>query len=271
LYVKALPKNSINTHQGWSFAFFGGVLGACLALVLMAPATWLGFWVDHASHGRLLLANTQGTVWQGSAQLVLSPFYKAPSTVALPAPIHWQIWPIAGPTGMGLSLQLRADCCTPKPVNMLWWAGLEGGRFVLEDQVSQWPLHLLTGLGAPWNTLQPKGWLVFKTDNALIHKGAKGWQFDGELVLKVSDVSVSLSTLNPLGTYQLKLRGGETAQLTLSTLGGALQLSGRGELHQMRLTFSGQAGAAPTYEAALSNLLNLIGQRQGSKAYFNIG
>ena len=237
----------------------------------MAPATWLGYWVNHASHGRLLLADAQGTVWQGSAQLVLSPSFKAPSTVALPAPIHWQIWPTAGQPGVGLSLQLRADCCTPKPVQMLWWAGLEGGRLVLKDQVSQWPLHLLTGLGAPWNTLQPKGWLVFKTDNALIHKGAKGWQFDGELVLKVSEVSVSLSTLKPLGTYQLKLSGGETARLTLSTLEGPLQLSGRGELHQMRLTFSGQAGAAPTYEAALNNLLNLIGPRQGSQAYFNIG
>jgi general secretion pathway protein N len=35
--------------------------------------------------------------------------------------------------------------------------------------------------------------------------------------------------------------------------------------------FNGEAGAEPEHEAALNNLLNLMGQRQGSRSSFKIG
>jgi general secretion pathway protein N len=59
--------------------------------------------------------------------------------------------------------------------------------------------------------------------------------------------------------------------ITLSTLEGSLQLSGNGQLLHGRVHFSGEATAAPDAEAALSNLLNILGQRQGAKSILKMG
>ena len=59
--------------------------------------------------------------------------------------------------------------------------------------------------------------------------------------------------------------------LTLSTLAGDLQLSGTGQWVGQRLRFTGEASAAPEREAALSNLLNIIGRRSGARSLITVG
>lgn len=60
--------------------------------------------------------------------------------------------------------------------------------------------------------------------------------------------------------------------LRLSTLEGALQLSGVGTLTSGgKSRFTGEAGAAPGREEALNNLLNIIGRRQGARSVLTIG
>ena len=93
----------------------------------------------------------------------------------------------------------------------------------------------------------------------------------GLLRLQALDVSVRLSTLRPLGSYQLDLQGGARTTLSLTTLNGRLQLSGQGHWQGQGLVFNGEASAEPEHEAALNNLLNLMGQRQGSRSSFKIG
>nr|MBP6494324.1 type II secretion system protein N [Rhodoferax sp.] len=79
------------------------------------------------------------------------------------------------------------------------------------------------------------------------------------------------STLKPMGSYRLTVSGGETTRLQLETLDGSLQLSGTGEWVGSRLRFAGEATAAPDREAALSNLLNLIGRRTGARSVITVG
>ena len=67
------------------------------------------------------------------------------------------------------------------------------------------------------------------------------------------------------------LQGGEVPTLALSTLDGALQLSGSGQWVGNRLRFAGEASATPEREAALSNLLNIIGRRNGARSIITIG
>ena len=74
-----------------------------------------------------------------------------------------------------------------------------------------------------------------------------------------------------MGSYQLQVNGGDAVSLQLSTLEGALQLSGRGQWVGSRLRFNGEATAAPGMEAQLANLLNIIGRRQGERAIISIG
>jgi len=59
--------------------------------------------------------------------------------------------------------------------------------------------------------------------------------------------------------------------LQLSTLDGALQLTGSGQWVGSRLHFSGEASAAPDRETALANLLNIIGRRTGARSIITIG
>ena len=80
------------------------------------------------------------------------------------------------------------------------------------------------------------------------------------------------------GFSWLSLRGHDPAQpsmdgnpLLLDTLNGALRLTGSGLWTGARLRFRGEASAAPGHEAALSNLLNIIGRRQGALSIISIG
>jgi len=50
-----------------------------------------------------------------------------------------------------------------------------------------------------------------------------------------------------------------------------LLLSGQGQWQGTRLQFRGEASAVPEHAAALSNLLNIIGRRQGARSLLSLG
>jgi general secretion pathway protein N len=86
---------------------------------------------------------------------------------------------------------------------------------------------------------------------------------NGRTLLTMSDMGSRMSPVRPLGSYELAMDWqGQQARLNLSTVRGALLLSGNGTLERGRLQFSGQATAANGYEETLGNLLNLLGQRR---------
>lgn len=256
---------------GWVWAVLGGVLGCLSALVVMAPADGLTQALAAASQGRVQLRAASGSVWSGSAQLVLTAGAHASDAQALPGAVHWRIRPEWRQDGPALAVQISADCCTTTPLSLRWRASASGGRLTLADGLSRWPAEVLSGLGAPWNTLQAQGWLQLSSQQAQLERGPQGWQFGGHVRLQAIDVSVRLSTLRPLGSYQLDVQGGARTSLALSTLDGRLQLSGQGHWQGQGLVFSGLASAAPDHEAALNNLLNLMGQRHGPRSSFKIG
>ena len=101
------------------------------------------------------------------------------------------------------------------------------------------------------------------------------WRLVGAADFDLLGVSSRLSTLDTLGSYRLNLRGGaasgDTAMLTLSTLDGALRLTGSGQWAGAGVHFRGEASAAEGQEAALNNLLNIIGRRQGALSVISIG
>jgi general secretion pathway protein N len=100
-------------------------------------------------------------------------------------------------------------------------------------------------------------------------------RFTGEASLDLAGASSRVATLDTLGSYRLTLRGdaasGDAASLTLVTIDGALRLSGQGQWTANGLRFRGEAQAADGSEAALNNLLNIIGRRQGARSIISIG
>jgi general secretion pathway protein N len=127
------------------------------------------------------------------------------------------------------------------------------------------------GLGTPWNTLQLDGDLRLSTQGLSVEWVAGRPVVAGRAELVALRLASRLSTLRPMGSYRITLQGGTSARLQLETVEGSLQLSGSGEWVGQRLRFRGEATAAPDREAALGNLLNIIGRRNGSRSIISIG
>ena len=256
---------TIRSPRAWAVA--GALLGGLLTLVLAAPAHWLAAGLEHASQGQLQLREPRGTLWTGSARLVLSGGTGSRDQLALPSRVQWQL----RPDWRGMRLQLNAVCCTPQPLQarfLLHWQGLE---VRVQDQQSQWPAAVLTGLGTPWNTAQLQGQLLLRTQGLRVQWLAGRWRSQGEVQLDALGMSTRLSTLRPMGSYRLVFEGGDAPRVTLSPLEGHLQLSGSGQWVGQRLRFRGEATATPEREAALSNFLNIIGRRSGARSLISLG
>jgi len=254
----------------WGWAASGVVLGALVCLMLFAPARWFGGWLQQASGGQLLLQDARGTLWTGSARLTLAGGAGSTDAATLPGRLQWQLRPtLLG--SLGLALQLSADCCLQQP--WTWRLALGWGQvqLALSDSTSQWPAQLLSGLGTPWNTVNAQGQLALTTQALTLSWSAGRLQVAGVAQLDALDMSSRLSTLQPMGSYRFSLSGGAVPALALSTLGGALQLSGQGEWVAGKLRFIGEASSAPESQAALSNLLNIIGRRDGARSIIKVG
>ena len=254
-------------RSAWGWALAGALLGVLPSLVVFAPARWLADAVQQGTGGQLLLQQPRGTVWTGSAQLVLTGGNASKDRIALPGRVDWQL----RPTLSGVRAQLLASCCTAQPLQAQVRLGWSRLQLSVADGQSQWPAGLLTGLGTPWNTLQPQGQLALQTQGLQVNWAAGRMVLAGNAQLDARAMSSRLSTLRPMGSYRLAVQGGDVPTLTLSTLEGALQLTGTGQWVGQRLRFTGEATATPEREAALSNLLNIIGRRSGARSIITVG
>lgn len=252
----------------WRWAIGGALAGLTLALLVFAPARWLAALVQQASGGHVVLAAPRGSFWQGSALLVLSGGAGSRDAMALPGQLTWRI----RPAWNGLSMHLNAECCTQQALQLRAMpAGWGGVRLALSDSQSRWPAGLLVGLGTPWNTVQAQGQLTASTQGFSAQWIQGRLSLAGRLQLDATQISSRLSTLQPMGSYRLTLLGGANATLELNTLEGSLQLTGRGQWVGQRLRFDGTASATPESVDALSNLLNIIGRRNGATAIIKVG
>lgn len=259
---------------GWAVA--GAAIGSLLALVALAPAAWMAQAVAGASGQRLLLADARGTLWSGSAVVVLTGGEGSRDASALPGRLGWQL----GLDGTAIAVRARHACCLTDELVLRVQPGFGRVHVALQPPagsglVGQWPAGWLAGLGTPWNTLQPSGTIRLSTPGLEAESVQGRWLLGGRAELELVGIASRISTLDELGSYRLVLEGGgeggEATTVHLTTLRGALELSGQGLWAASKLRFQGQARAAAGAEAALDNLLNIIGRRQGALSLISIG
>ncbi len=270
---------------GRRWGWWGAGLGALMGMVVYAPASWLAQGVVELTGRRLLLAESQGTIWHGDAVAVLTGGAGSRDARALPGRLSWTL----RLQGLGLRLTLQHDCCMPVPVAILvqpgWGrvktdvrlqtsptdtsvAALQGA-----GEIGHWPAAWLGGLGTPWNTLQLGGVLRLSSRDLSIEVVQGRVRLQGQAELSLDNVSSRVTTLDRLGSYRLDLSSDVQGQLqmSLSTLDGALQLSGQGGASASGLRFRGEARAGEAERGALDNLLNIIGRREGDRSVISIG
>lgn len=251
----------------WAWAALGAVVGLIGATLWFAPAQWLANMVHQQSGARVLLGEARGSVWQGSAQLVLTGGSGSLSASRLPDRVEWTM----RPTWQGLAISLQASCCMASRWHLQLTPRWGGAALRMADHQSQWPAELLIGLGTPWNTVQAQGSLLFSSQGLSLEWVDGRLMVAGSAQLDAQQISSRLSTLRPMGSYRLRLDGGSPAVLRLSTLEGSLQLNGSGQWIGSRLRFEGVASAAPDRLDALSNLLNILGRREGARSIIKVG
>lgn len=255
----------------WGWA--GLVCGGAVAFVAFAPAAWLAEAVATQTGQRLLLTDARGTIWNGSAVPVLTGGPDSRGATMLPGRTDWRL----GLRGMAVELRVRQSCCIDEQLLLLWRPSL--GKQVVQlmpgsGPVGEWPAAWLAGLGAPWNSMQLGGTLRISSPGAGLEAAAGRLRFTGQANLDLIDVSSSLSTLDRLGSYRVQFDAapdGAGPAFALSTLDGALLLDGKGQWTGTQLRFRGEARAAPGFEGALDNLLNIFGRRQGALSLISIG
>ncbi len=221
------------------------------------------------------------------------------------SPFHWQMGWFWGSSQRGsattldylnsvslISLSIENICCLQSALVLHYrpsWSDISslGFSFQIEDSNINLPAQWLTALGAPWNTVDPKGLMYLQTQNARFTSypfSEKGKVFRGVAELTIKDLSSQLSTLAPLGTYRVTISDqnlstptqsntliSPSLHLSLQTLDGRLELSGEGEWKNKHLYFNGLAKAQAGFEAALANLLGVLGPRHDNTATLQIG
>ena len=263
--------------RAFRWAEFGAVLGLVTAVVAWAPAAWLASAVSSATHQRLVLADARGTLWNGSARLILSPGPGSRDASELPQRLGWTMRPGWIDGGPGLRLTLDQSCCIKPAAPLTASFGLDRLTVRLPDATPEqpwirWPAGWLSGLGTPWNTLAPDGVIAISAQGFVFEWRGAAVNVSGVAQVELRDFSSRLAQVAPLGSYRMGLvGGGQTPQLILTTIQGPLQLSGQGSLGAKRAQFRGEATAAPGSEAALANLLNIIGRREGARSIISVG
>jgi general secretion pathway protein N len=263
----------------WSVA--GAVTGALISAIVFAPAAWLASAVSGATRQQFMLVEARGTVWSGSAVAVLTGGEGSRDASALPGRLAWSL----RPRGLALEVVLSQPCCLSGSVAILLRPGI--GRWTAEVRptsapMGQWPGSWLSGLGTPWNTLQIGGTLRLLSSGLTLESAQGRWHMTGGADIELMGASSRLSTLDTLGSYRLSLQGqppspgakseaGDVVKITLTTVEGALQVNGTGTWGPGGLHFLGEAASRDADESALTNLLNLIGRREGARSVISIG
>lgn len=263
----------------WSIA--GALVGLLVAVVAFLPAAWLTRVVADATGERLLLTDARGSIWSGSAVPVLAGGVGSRDAASLPGRLEWTLLP----TFTGLEVRVSQACCLNGTVRLLVKPGFGRTTVTLVPPtgptpwMGQWPTAWLGGLGTPFNTLQLGGSVRIVSPAMTVEHVEGRWRLLGTVDLELIGVSSRLTTLDTLGSYKLTLSGGNGAPgaaggatlLSLSTQDGPLQLTGSGSWGPGGVRFRGEARSAAIDEAALANLLNIIGRRDGPRSIISIG
>lgn len=227
-----------------------GILLYGVFLSTFAPSTWVAWGVTRISHGTVTLSDARGTFWSGDGAL---------SSVRQRdlGRLRWRINPVwlfggriaatldlSGP-GTRLSTRLRVG-----------FGGLQ-----IHEATARFSPAVVAAFYPPLTLADPTGNMELHATNVSLTGNA----IEGDANLLWRSAATNMSGVRPLGNYQLQLIGKRrTVDVTLTTQGGSLDLTGQGRWQPFdggQFEFSGVARAA-AQQTELAPLLALLGAQQ---------
>lgn len=221
---------------------FGSVF--LVGLCTFAPASLMGYALERASGGTLSLAQTAGSVWQGSGVALL----RQKAHFQTLGSYHWQLHLLSA------TLQVRAGESAPMTVRYAPFTG----RISIDNMVLSLPVSVIEVAAPQLGPYQLQGTLEAHSDHITLDpEGMRG-----QITVDWTRAASALSEIRPLGDYRILLQGnGAGVDAQLSTLSGKLQLAGTGSFDKANgMRINGTAQAAPGAAATeLNELLHHIG------------
>ncbi len=235
--------------------FAVAVVTVIVTLFVMLPAAWIVPQFGKSTGGHVNLVDPAGSLWKGSATLMLATGSGGEGATLLPGRIEWHtaFWPLfAGRVRM----EMRQTDAMPDSVFVD--AGLRGST--LSPGGIGVPASLLAGLGAPFNTLDMEGNVRLTWTEWRVLRG----NTYGQVIVTLDDMSSRVSRVKPLGSYRVVFQAvGQAGTIDLTTSKGPLLLSGQGTVSQTSSTFNGVATSEQEARENLAGLLNLLGRHTG--------
>ncbi|HCJ50423.1 MAG: hypothetical protein COZ20_02535 [Gallionellales bacterium CG_4_10_14_3_um_filter_54_96] len=219
-------------------------------LCVTAPASVLGLVIQHVSHERLSLANSQGTIWRGSATPVLHTNKKS----AIPLPVlYWQIRPQALLKGR-ISARLSVD--NPESATQMELT-LDRQSVTLNHVLLNFSAEILGELSPYLKPAQLGGNLMLQSPQLTY----SGNQLQGKATVHWNQAGSAMSAVHPLGDYQINIEAAQNnLRAVLTTRNGALLLDGQGNWSSgQKFHFNGTARATPESQDRLAELLQHLG------------
>jgi general secretion pathway protein N len=229
-----------------------GVIAYVLFLVALIPASFVAERVTAATGGRVAIANAGGTLWNGAARVRLT---LAGGWLDLDN-VEWHFAPLE----LGVGRLAFDTSATAQGIDAKARVGRAFGGWELANMELTASLPAIATLAPVAARWRPEGRLTVD---------APKWEWNdrgarGEATVEWRDAALSLSEVKPLGSYRAVATGdGALTQLAVKTLGGQLQVNGKGSAGPALVTFSGEARPSDSSVAkALEPLLDLMGPRR---------
>ncbi|HWA37953.1 MAG TPA: type II secretion system protein N [Burkholderiales bacterium] len=186
-----------------------------VTVVVTAPASWLARALEQASADRLHLREVSGTVWTGSARLVV----RTPDRRGLDLGVlRWTARPSGLlPPRIGVSLRASADA---PPVLL----EISPARIAVEDLDLKIPGSMLPSFAPVLASFGPRGTVHVRSESLRLERDA----YFGLAEVEWQGAALASQPGLALGSHIARLRGaGERVDIDLGTLEGPLQLSGK--------------------------------------------
>lgn len=221
---------------------FGSVF--FIGLCAFAPASLMGYALERISGGMLSLAQTTGSVWQGSGVALLRQHTRYQTLGSY----RWNLKILSA------ALQVQTGESAPMTVHYTPFTG----RIGIDNLHLTLPAATLELAAPQLGPYQLQGALEASSDHLTLDAAG----MNGQITVDWTHAASGLSEIRPLGDYRILLQGnGAALDAQLSTLAGKLQLTAKGGFDKVSgMRIDGTAQAAPgTAAAELNELLHHLG------------